>query len=162
MLLIAEVGTTSLIKRRDNLQILQKDKELFEKCENAVPRKELKPNENSVLCEKHFLPKDFKERRADSNSSRKRKKGDALQRRGLKADAVPSQWPGCPISLSKLPPSERKTLNATISARLENQALWDKFMTDKEREKDTFKSSEELGCWKKLKNSQKAKTNGQI
>ena len=37
-----------------------KEKELFERWKHAVPRKDWEPSKNSVLCEKHFLPTDFK------------------------------------------------------------------------------------------------------
>ena len=38
---------------------------------NAVPRKNWKPSERSVLCEKHFIASDFKITRKDSNARRK-------------------------------------------------------------------------------------------
>ena len=45
----------------------ENNRELWEKWKNAVPRKNWTPTVNSVLCDKHFLPSDFKEIRLDSN-----------------------------------------------------------------------------------------------
>jgi len=42
---------------------------------NAVPRKDWSPSKNSVLCEKHFLPSDFKTEREDKNKARKKSNG---------------------------------------------------------------------------------------
>jgi len=43
-----------------------KDKEMYDRWKKAVPRDNWVPTANSVLCEKHFLPTDFKEERVDS------------------------------------------------------------------------------------------------
>ena len=121
-----------------------KEKELFERWKHAVPRKDWEPSKNSVLCEKHFLPTDFKELSTDTNASRKTKKGNTLDRHALKADAIPSQWPDCPITLSKSPPLKRTTLNKSSTAREQNQLLQDKRIADRGRENDTFNSLDEL------------------
>ena len=90
-----------------------KNKELYDRWKNAVPRENWVPTANSVLCEKHFLPTDFKEERLDENKSRKKSKGASLSRTFLKPTAVPSQWPHCPNLLSKTPPQRHPTCNST-------------------------------------------------
>ena len=58
-----------------------KNKELFDRWRNAVPRSDWYPTENSVLCEHHFLPEDFKEERSDKNNSRRKGKDVNLKRK---------------------------------------------------------------------------------
>ena len=57
-----------------------KNKYLFDRWRNAVPRSDWYPTENSVLCEHHFLPRDFKEERSDKNYSRRKGKDVNLKR----------------------------------------------------------------------------------
>ena len=64
-----------------------KDKEMYDRWKKAVPRDNWVPTANSVLCEKHFLPTDFKEERVDVNKARKRCRGVALNRKFLKPNA---------------------------------------------------------------------------
>ena len=117
------------------------ERELWEKWKNAVPRKEANvkdwkgPSKHSVLCDKHFLPSDFKEEPLDSNTSRKYSKG-SMKRRELKPNAVPSQWSGCPNLLSKPPPVERPTSSTTSDARHEKQREIEQRRLEEERIKD--------------------------
>ena len=130
--------------RKRKVYSFPNDALLRKKWKNAVPRKNWSPTKNSVLCENHFLPIDFKTERIDNNSSRKRKKGKELKRRVLRADTIPSQWPNCPPVLSKLPSKQRSTCRTSTSAREDARRVKEKLKEDKEREMDKFASLAEL------------------
>ena len=98
----------------------ENNKDLYLKWCNAVPRRHWTPSKNSVVCEKHFLPQDFKDERLDKNNPRLKKKGK-LQRKELKDNAVPSQWPMCPSLLSKPPSQKRSTSNTSSESRRDKQ-----------------------------------------
>ena len=82
-----------------------KDDQLRKKWASAVPRESWKPNDNSVLCENHFVESDFQVEREDSNSRRLKSRAKEMSRRKLKRHAVPSQWPDCPILLALIRPA---------------------------------------------------------
>lgn len=131
-------GYSSKQKKQNNVVIrtyrFPKEPELRNKWINAVPRKEWLPSIHAVICEKHFVPSDFKEKRGDTNSSRKHKKGESLRRRELKSGAIPSQWPNCPKLLSKTIPQIR-SLNATSSSRIQTQINLQRIKAQKKKTK---------------------------
>ena len=135
-------GKEDRIKR--NVYHFPTDPELRKKWKNAVRRKNWSPSKHSVLCEKHFLPSDFKTERIDKNSSRIQNKGQKLKRKELKAGAIPSQLPDCPLYLSKTPVKERATIRSSSASRLQMQQLREQDDADKVREKDRFSSLVEL------------------
>ena len=116
------------------------DPDLRTKWINAVPRKDWVPSKNSVLCEKHFLDSDFKTEREDKNKARKKSKGTNLFRKSLKSGAIPSQWPDCPILLSKKQPSSRPTSRTSSSIREQAHILKEQLRIEKEKEEDSFHS----------------------
>ena len=79
-----------------------------------VPRKDWSPSENSRLCEKHFLPQDFKSKRKDKTRGRTSKRGE-LTRKVLNAGVIPSVWPNLPIHLTK--DITTRTTNASSTSR---------------------------------------------
>ena len=81
--------------------------------------------------------------RSDTNSSRKRKKGENLLRRELKPGAIPRQWPSCPKLLSKTHPPMRG-LYATSSPHLQTQIKLERIKAQKKRDEDTFGPLAEL------------------
>ena len=102
----------------------ENDIELRRKWINATPLKNFQPTKNTVLCAKHFIETDFKLKSSDTNSTRSKIKSlDQLQRRLLKEDAVPSQWPGNDEKLSKRIPTPRPTTLSTSAAREEREVL---------------------------------------
>ena len=128
--------------RKRNVYHFPTEPLLRKKRENAAPRKKWSSTNNSVLCDKHFPPSDFKTEQMDKNLSRKRNKDQDLKE--LKADAVPRQWPDCPPLLSETPPKKRMRSRASSSSRLENQRLREQIERDKARKKDKFGSLAEL------------------
>ena len=119
------------------------NKDLYLKWCNAVPRRHWTPSKNSVVCEKHFLPLDFKNERLDKNNQRLKTKGK-LQRKELKANVVPSQWPMCPTLLSKPPLQKRRTTNTSSESRRDKQSEREESKKEEECVKDAFHSLEEL------------------
>ena len=53
--------------RKRKVYSFPNDALLRKKWKNAAPRKNWSPTKNSVLCENHFLPNDFKTERIDNN-----------------------------------------------------------------------------------------------
>ena len=98
-------------------------RELRKRWINAVPREDWKPSEYSRLCEKHFTESDFKKRRTDTNSTRKKLHEVDLLRKELTENAVPTQWPGCPALLSKKIPTPRPTSLASSATREEKEQI---------------------------------------
>ena len=111
---------------------------------NAVPRKDWSPSKNSVLCEKHFLPSDFKTEREDKNKARKKSKGSSLFRKSLKTTAIPSQWPECPSLMSKKQPFSGPTCRSSSLIREQTDILKEQLRIEKEEEDDTFNSLDDF------------------
>ena len=90
---------------------------------SKIPRSNWEWNDNSRRCSKHFSPSDYKKESSDSNRSQEEKdskKLSYLQKRILKADAVPSIWPGLPLDLTKKPVKARPTTLALSTSREDN------------------------------------------
>ena len=92
---------------------------------SAVPRVGFTPSKNSVLCEKHFIPSDFRTTSKDTNSTRAKQREKVITVKALKDNAVPSKWPGCPDHLSKTPDTPRTTSLASAAAREERESVRD-------------------------------------
>ena len=115
------------------------DEPMKAKWAARVPRLKWTPSINACLCEKHFLPSDFKEERDDKTRGRAQKRG-ALIRKRLKPDAIPSIWPNLPSYLSQETPPPHITPMATSTSR----ELMETLRKSQAKEKDSFSSLEEL------------------
>ena len=93
-----------------------KDKDRREQWIRRIHR-DFTPNEGHRVCSLHFRESDFKTSSEDQNTRRKRS-SEALQRRYLKINALPSLFENLPCYLSVEPAHERGT-RATSTARLD-------------------------------------------
>ena len=80
-----------------------------------MPRKAWKLKKKMHLCERHFTAEDFLPERADTNKSRKKKRGK-LSRKKLRPSTIPSKWHNCPNHLSE-EPVKKRSAKSTADAR---------------------------------------------
>ena len=78
------------------------------------------PRQKTPSFVKNTYLQDFKDERLDKKNPRLKKKGK-LQRKELKDNVVPSQWPMCPTLLSKPPLQEWNTANTSSESRRDKQ-----------------------------------------
>jgi hypothetical protein len=91
--------------------------DLLAKWLRRLSRENFQPTQYSRLCSKHFIKTDYEECRQDTNTSRKRCRGD-LKLRYLKPDAVPSIFPNCPFYLSQTSTPSRSSAASSSSRYL--------------------------------------------
>ena len=103
---------------------------------------EWKITDNIGLCSKHFVAEDFVTESSSSNARGNRKrKGQKLDKRYLKPDAIPTIFPNCPEHLTK-DRQPRRSANATAETRNE---------TAEKRKEEERKQREEADALPDLK-----------
>ena len=95
-----------------------KNEELLSLWLKRIPRADFTPTRNSCVCSSHFLEEDFITTSSDQRRSKRSPK--RLERRRLRHDAVPTQYPNCPKYLST-DPSPNRSQTATSGDRTERE-----------------------------------------
>jgi sulfur relay (sulfurtransferase) DsrC/TusE family protein len=110
----------------------------------AISREDFIPTSYSRVCGLHFVPQDFISESQDQKQTRKRKRSDEkLEKRRLRKNSVPSQFPNSKNNFSRKPPIPRSgAASSTARLQRENDVILEKITKMYEREQ--FNTFEEL------------------